>query len=56
MKPIYETFEGWDTLGDGTWQGLPTTARAFLQFLREKTGAQIKLVGIGPGRSETIIR
>lgn len=56
MKPIYETFEGWDTLGDGTWEGLPTPARAFLQFMREKTGAQIKLVGIGPGRDETIIR
>jgi adenylosuccinate synthase len=56
MKPIYETFPGWDTLGDGSWQGLPTTARSFLQFMREKTGAQIKLVGIGPGRHETIIR
>ncbi|MGB1586029.1 MAG: adenylosuccinate synthase [Thermoplasmatota archaeon] len=55
-KPVYETFEGWDDLGDGTWGGLPPAARLYLQFLREKTGAQIKLVGIGPGRDETIVR
>ena len=55
-EPIYETFAGWDDLGNGTWAGLPTAARTYLQFLREKTGAQIKLVGIGPGRNETIVR
>lgn len=55
-EPVYETFEGWDDLGDGTWENLPSEARVYLQFLREKTGAQIKLVGIGPGRDETIVR
>jgi adenylosuccinate synthase len=56
MEPVYETFEGWTDLGDGTWQGLPHAARSFLQYLREKTGAKIKLVGYGPGRDETITR
>lgn len=56
MEPVYETFDGWDDLGDGTWEDLPQQARTFLQFIREKTGAKIKLVGIGPARSETIIR
>ncbi|MGB0652996.1 MAG: adenylosuccinate synthase [Thermoplasmatota archaeon] len=56
-EPVYETFEGWgDDLGDGEWENLPATARIFLQFLREKTEAQIKLVGIGPARHETIVR
>ncbi len=55
-RPIYESFKGWDSLGDGTWQGLPAEARTYLQFIREKTGAKIKLVGIGPGRAETIVR
>ncbi len=54
--PIYETFQGWNEMGDGTWAGLPAEARVYLQFLREKTGAQIKLVGIGPGRDQTIVR
>ncbi len=56
LKPVYETFPGWDDLGDGTWEGLPATARSFLQFLRERTSASIKLVGTGPGRHETIVR
>ncbi|MES2153783.1 MAG: adenylosuccinate synthase [bacterium] len=55
-KPVYQEFAGWTDLGDGTWEGLPTEARTFLQFLREKTGAQIKLVGVGPGREETVVR
>ncbi|MHB8633422.1 MAG: adenylosuccinate synthase [Thermoplasmatota archaeon] len=55
-KPIYEEFPGWNDLGDGSWEGMPTPARAFLQFLREKTGAAIRLVGTGPARSQTILR
>ncbi|MEK6976712.1 MAG: adenylosuccinate synthase [Candidatus Thermoplasmatota archaeon] len=56
VTPVYQEFEGWEDLGDGTWDKMPKEAREFLQFLREKTGAQIKLVGIGPGREQTIIR
>jgi adenylosuccinate synthase len=54
-KPVYQSFDGWESLGDGTWQGLPQEARTFLQFLRERTGAAIKLVGTGPGRDETVV-
>lgn len=55
-KPLYKTFEGWRNLGDGTWEGLPAAARIYLQFIREKTGAQIKMVGIGPARDQTVLR
>jgi adenylosuccinate synthase len=55
-KPVYQTFDGWSDLGDGTWEGLPTEARTFLQFLRERTGASIRMVGIGPGREQTVQR
>jgi len=54
--PVYQTFPGWNDLGDGSWQGLPTEARAFLQAIRERTGAKIILVGIGPARHETVVR
>lgn len=56
VTPIYQEFEGWSDLGDGSWDKMPKEAREFLQFLREKTGAAIKLVGIGPGREQTILR
>lgn len=55
-KPLYETFEGWGELDSGAWEDLPQPARAYLQTLREKTGAQIRLVGVGPGRTDTIVR
>jgi adenylosuccinate synthase len=54
-KPVYQTFAGWDKLGNGTWEQLPTEARAFLQFIREQTGCPIRLVGVGPGREQTIL-
>ena len=55
-KPVYKSFEGWGELSGHEWADLPTEARTYLQFLREKTGAQIKLVGVGPARHQTIIR
>ncbi len=55
-KPVYQSFPGWSDLGDGNWENLPTEARSFLQFLREKTGAAVKFVGIGPARHETVVR
>ncbi|MEA3165489.1 MAG: Adenylosuccinate synthetase, partial [Thermoplasmata archaeon] len=41
---------------NGSWESMPKEAREFLQFMREKTGAQIKLVGIGPARDQTVLR
>ncbi|MEK6985228.1 MAG: adenylosuccinate synthase [Candidatus Thermoplasmatota archaeon] len=54
-KPVYQTFAGWSDLGDGSWESMPQEARKFLQFIREETGAIIKLVGTGPGREQTVI-
>jgi adenylosuccinate synthase len=56
VKPVYQEFDGWGDLGTGEWEEMPKEAREFLQFLREKTGAQVKLVGIGPGREQTVVR
>lgn len=56
VKPVYQEFAGWGDLGDGSWESMPKEAREFLQFLREKTGAAIKLVGIGPARDQTVLR
>jgi adenylosuccinate synthase len=56
VKPVYQEFDGWGDLGNGSWESMPKEAREFLQFMREKTGAQIKLVGIGPARDQTVLR
>ena len=53
-KAVYQEFDGWKTLGGGDWEELPAAARKYLQFIREKTGASLKMVGTGPGRDQTV--
>ncbi len=53
-KPVYQEFDGWKDLGPGEWEDLPAQARKYLQFIREKTGAALKMVGTGPGRDQTV--
>jgi adenylosuccinate synthase len=53
-KPVYQEFDGWKDLGGGVWEDLPAQARKYLQFIREKTGAALKMVGTGPGRDQTV--
>jgi adenylosuccinate synthase len=55
--PVYETFPGWDediskarTLAD-----LPRAAREYVAALEEMIKAPISVIGVGPGRDETIV-
>ncbi len=55
--PIYETFPGWDediskarTLDD-----LPRNARDYVATLEDMIGARISLIGVGPGREESVV-
>jgi adenylosuccinate synthase len=55
--PIYETFPGWDediskarSLDD-----LPANARAYVEAIESMIGARISVIGVGPGRDETIV-
>jgi adenylosuccinate synthase len=55
--PIYETFPGWDediskarTLDD-----LPTSCRAYVEAIESMIGAPISVIGVGPGRDESIV-
>ncbi|MDT4938697.1 MAG: adenylosuccinate synthase, partial [Pseudonocardiales bacterium] len=54
--PIYETFPGWDediskarALDD-----LPAAARGYVTALEAMINAPISVIGVGPGREETI--
>jgi adenylosuccinate synthase len=55
--PVYETFPGWDegiskarALAD-----LPTAARDYVAALEDMIKAPISVIGVGPGRDETIV-
>ena len=56
VKPVYETFPGWqtDTTKAKTWKDLPPKARRYLQAIAKLIGAKILIASIGPARNQTI--
>jgi len=57
-QPIYETFKGWQTdiSKCQTYEALPIEAKAYIERIEQFTGIPVKIVSVGPKRSETIIR
>jgi adenylosuccinate synthase len=56
-KPVYELVPGWteDLSSARTLTDLPKAARAYVEFLEERSGARISAIGVGPERDETIV-
>jgi adenylosuccinate synthase len=56
--PIYETLPGWkrDISGARRFAELPENAQRFVEFVEQRIGARISVVGVGPGREEVIER
>lgn len=62
-KPIYAEFEGWGDLTEGGWRKcarkgfgfLPPQAKRYLRYISKQLGLPIYLVGVGPGREDTIV-
>ncbi|MCR4368645.1 MAG: adenylosuccinate synthase [archaeon] len=56
-KPIYREFNGFKVTGkEKKYSDLDKNARAYLEFIEKEIAAPIKLVSIGPGREETILK
>jgi adenylosuccinate synthase len=57
-RPVYETLPGWrsDTTAVRRWEELPGNARAYLDFLGGRIGAEVAVVGVGPDRTQSIVR
>lgn len=57
-KPVYETLPGWDDdiTGVTTFDDLPANARDYVCRVEEIVGKPVEMVGIGPKRSQTIVR
>jgi adenylosuccinate synthase len=58
VEPIYETVPGWqcDTTSCTSYDELPEAAKAFVARVEALTGVPVKIVAVGPGREQTIIR
>ncbi len=57
-KPVYEEMPGWrkPTRSARRWEDLPPEARAYIERIEDLCGAPIKLVSVGPGREELLLR
>ena len=58
IEPVYETLPGWgvDTTGARAWEDLPQAARDYVARLGEIIGSEVALVGVGPDRTQSILR
>ncbi len=57
-QPVYETFPGWqgDIMGVRRFKDLPPAAQAYVGRVEELANAPATLIGVGPGREQTIVR
>lgn len=57
-SPHYEHLEGWheDIASCTTYEQLPLQARRYVEHIESATGVPVNLIGVGPGRDQTILR
>lgn len=57
VEPIYEELPGWQgsVCGARQYEDLPEEARRFLRFVEKFLKLPVRLISVGPGRSETIV-
>lgn len=58
VRPVYKEFKGWNTPVSHIrkYEELPVEFRDYVEFVERATGIPVKIVSVGPNRSETIIR
>jgi adenylosuccinate synthase len=56
VTPVYEELPGWqcDLSGVTRREALPREARDYVDFLSDRIGVPIRLVGLGPGREQVV--
>lgn len=57
-RPVYTELEGWseDISGARRWEDLPPAAQRYVEALEEMSGARISVLGVGPGREQSVVR
>jgi len=59
--PNFRTFDGWPEFDSSAvaaegYDALPAEARAYLEYIEDELDTPVYAVGVGPGRSETVVR
>ncbi len=58
VKPIYKELTGWNDAmpSSASYQNISQSLKDYVKFIEDEVGVPIKIVSLGPDRSETIIR
>ena len=58
VTPVYESFPSWseDISKCRTFGELPAASRDYIGFIEKSAGVPVGLIGVGPGREDTIFR
>jgi adenylosuccinate synthase len=58
VTPVYESFTPWkeDISLCGSFEELPSAARDYVNYIERASGVRVGLIGVGPGREDTIYR
>jgi len=58
VKPVYEELQGWkeDISACRAFEELPAAARSYVEYIEHGSGVPVVLIGVGPGRRDTILR
>lgn len=58
ITPVYESMEGWrsDLTGTTSYDEFPQALKNYVSYIESATGVPIKIVSVGPDRTQTILR
>lgn len=58
VQPIYQTFKGWkaDITKAKTYGDFPNELKTYVDFLEENLQVPIKMISVGPDRTQTVFR
>jgi adenylosuccinate synthase len=58
IEPIYQTFKGWkqDITNVKTFENLPIELKEYITFIEEFVNVPIKIISVGPDRTQTIFK
>lgn len=57
VTPVYKEFDGWkNTRSAKTYDDLHPNARKYIEELEKQVGVKVSLVGVGPERTECVIK
>lgn len=58
VTPVYSEFPGWksDICGVRVYEDFPEEFKSYVRFIEEQTGCPIRIISVGPDRSEIVMR